>query len=188
MEPSGSCSVLVEEAVDLLSRRSTHDGLQLGRGGATEPLHTGEVLQQSQSLDPAHPGDLLHQSQDQRVQQLAGSPPPERVLLALTVDLWTRTAAIKHANVRLFPHFLLNQGLFEEVVASVKAAAFFSLLLFGIKEDQTLNFVERHRSRLTCALPKLKHWEFSTRLVPTRREKASRSVALTLNWMLAELK
>lgn len=97
MEPSDSCSVLVEEAVDLLSRRLTHDGLQLGGGGVAEPLHTGEVLQQSQSFDPAHPGDLLHQSQDQRVQQLTGSPSPERVLLALTVDLWTGTAAIRHA-------------------------------------------------------------------------------------------
>lgn len=111
VEPSGSCSVLVEEAVDLLSRRLTHDGLQLGGGGVAEPLHTGEVLQQSQSFDPAHPGDLLHQSQDQRVQQLAGSPPPERVLPALTVDLWTRTAAIRHADVYLFLNFCIKDCL-----------------------------------------------------------------------------
>lgn len=55
--------------MDLLSSSLTHDGLQLGGGGVTEPLDAGEVPQQGQSFDPADPGDPLDQSQDRRVQQ-----------------------------------------------------------------------------------------------------------------------
>lgn len=91
---SGSCSVLVKEVVDLLRRRLAHDGLQLTEGGAAQPLHTGEMLQQRQGLDLADPRYLLHHGQDQRVQQLAGSPPAEWVLPALTVDLWWTRAAV----------------------------------------------------------------------------------------------
>lgn len=87
MAASGSCGALVKEVVDLLRHRLAHNGLQLSKGGAAQPMQTGEVLQQSQGLDPADPRYLLHQSQDQRVQQLAGSPSAERVLPALTVDL-----------------------------------------------------------------------------------------------------
>lgn len=91
---SGSCSVLVKEVVDLLRRRLAHDGLQLTEGGAAQQLHTGEMLQQRQGLDLADPRYLLHHGQDQWVQQLAGSPPAERVLPALTVDLWWTRAAV----------------------------------------------------------------------------------------------
>lgn len=96
---SGSCSVLVKEVVDLLRGRLAHDGLQLTEGGIAQLLHTGEVLQKSQGLDPADPRHLLHHSQDQRVQQLAGSPSAERVLLALTVDLWWTTEAATTSTV-----------------------------------------------------------------------------------------
>ncbi|XP_042267594.1 uncharacterized protein LOC121897268 [Thunnus maccoyii] len=89
---SSSCG-FVEEAVDLLSSSLTHDGLQLGGGGVTELLDAGEMLQQGQSFDPAHPRDLLYQGQDQGVQQPRRTPPPERVLPALHMDLQRIRAA-----------------------------------------------------------------------------------------------
>lgn len=86
VQSSASCG-FVEEAVDVLGGGLAHDGLQLGGVGVAELLDTGEVLQQGQSFDPAHPGDLLDHGEDQRVQEPRRSPPPERVLPALPVNL-----------------------------------------------------------------------------------------------------
>lgn len=87
----------MEEAVDLLSGRSTHHELQLGGGGVAELLDAGEALQQVHGFDPADPGDLLDQGQDDGVQQPGGARPPERVLPAVPVDLdrneWFRTGS-----------------------------------------------------------------------------------------------
>ena len=77
----------MEEAVDLLSGRLTHDGLQLGGGRVAELPDAGEVLKQGQGLDPAHPRDLLDQSQDPQVHQTRGTRPPEGVVSAVPVNL-----------------------------------------------------------------------------------------------------
>lgn len=86
--------------MDVQRRSLTHDGLQLGRSSVAELLDAGEVLQQSQSLDAAHPGDLLDHTQHQRVQQLKRSPPPERVVPTVHVDLETRRHTIDESTLR----------------------------------------------------------------------------------------
>lgn len=67
-----------------------YDGLQLNGDSVAQLLQAAELLQQSQSLDAAHPRDLLEHPQRQGVQQLMASPPPERVLPAVHVDLESR--------------------------------------------------------------------------------------------------
>lgn len=76
----------VEEAVDLLSHRLAHYGLQLFRRCTAELLDAGEMLQQGQSFDPAHTRDLLNKSQNQGVQQPTRTS-PEDVLPAIGLNL-----------------------------------------------------------------------------------------------------